>query len=98
MFVLQPLRNPLGHFRFGLLEVRVDACHNVVKSREEFVVKVQPLAIGMRKNDENLAKWINAWVEKNTSSGQLNQIYTKWMGLSLPDMKKVAEEARAIAQ
>lgn len=64
----------------------------------KFVVKVQPLAIGMRKNDTELANWINTWVEKNTTNGQLNQIYTKWMGLPLPDMNKVAIEARAIAQ
>lgn len=64
----------------------------------KFIVKVQPLAIGMRKNDTELANWINAWVEKNTTNGQLNQIYTKWMGLPLPDMKKIAAEARAAAQ
>lgn len=63
----------------------------------KFIVKVQPLAIGMRKNDTELANWINTWVEKNTSNGQLNQIYTKWMGLPLPDMKKMAEQARASA-
>ncbi len=63
----------------------------------KFTVKVQPLAIGLRKEDAELAKWINAWVEKNIATGQLNQIYTKWMGLPLPDMKKLAEEARAIA-
>ena len=63
----------------------------------KFIVKVQPLAIGMRKNDTELANWINTWVEKNTSNGQLNQIYTKWMGLPLPDMKKMAEQARANA-
>lgn len=63
----------------------------------KFIVKVQPLAIGMRKNDTELANWINTWVEKNTTNGQLNQIYTKWMGLPLPDMKKMAEQARASA-
>ena len=63
----------------------------------KFIVKVQPLAIGMRKNDTELANWVNAWVEKNTANGQLNQIYTKWMGLPLPDMKKMAVEARASA-
>lgn len=63
----------------------------------KFIVKVQPLAIGMRKNDTELANWVNTWVEKNTSNGQLNQIYTKWMGLPLPDMKKMAEQARASA-
>lgn len=63
----------------------------------KFIVKVQPLAIGMRKNDTELANWVNVWVEKNTTNGQLNQIYTKWMGLPLPDMKKMAVEARASA-
>lgn len=63
----------------------------------KFVVKVQPLAIGMRKNDTELANWVNTWVEKNTSNGQLDQIYSKWMGLPLPDMKKMAAEARASA-
>jgi len=63
----------------------------------KFVVKMQPLAIGLRKDDAELGKWVNGWVEKNIANGQLNQIYTKWMGLSLPDMKKLAEEARAIA-
>lgn len=63
----------------------------------KFIVKVQPLAIGMRKNDTELANWINTWVEKNTTNGQLNQIYTTWMGLPLPDMKKMAEQARASA-
>lgn len=63
----------------------------------KFIVKVQPLAIGMRKNDTELANWINIWVEKNTTNGQLNQIYTKWMGLPLPDMKNMAEQARASA-
>lgn len=74
------------------------ASRNPAKNLEvKFVVKVQPLAIGMRKEDVELGKWINGWVEKNTANGQLNHIYTKWMSLPLPDMKKLAEEARAIA-
>lgn len=63
----------------------------------KFIVKVQPLAIGMRKNDTEVANWINTWVDKNTTNGQLNQIYMKWMGLPLPDMKKMAEQALASA-
>ena len=63
----------------------------------KFVVKMQPLAIGLRKNDAELMKWINAWVEKNTANGELNKIYTRYMGIALPDMKKLADEARAIA-
>jgi polar amino acid transport system substrate-binding protein len=74
------------------------ATNNPAKNLEiKFVVKVQPLAIGIRKEDIDLTRWINVWVDKNTANGQLNQIYMKWMGLPLPDMKKLAEEARAIA-
>jgi len=78
--------------------VQTLASRNPAKNLEiKFVVKVQPLAIGMRKNEVELAKWINGWVEKNAANGELNKIYSKWMGLQLPDMKKLAEEARAIA-
>ena len=63
----------------------------------KFVVAVQPLAIGLRKEDTELHAWINSWVEKNAANGHLNEIYSKWMGLQLPDMSKLAAEARAIA-
>lgn len=63
----------------------------------KFVVAVQPLAIGLRKEDTELHAWINSWVEKNAANGRLNEIYSKWMGLQLPDMSKLAAEARAIA-
>lgn len=63
----------------------------------KFVVKMQPLAIGLRKNDAELMNWVNGWIEKNTANGELNKIYTRHMGIGLPDMKKLADEARAIA-
>ena len=63
----------------------------------KFVVAVQPLAIGLRKEDTELHAWINSWVEKSAANGHLNEIYSKWMGLQLPDMSKLAVEARAIA-
>ncbi|HEX7889933.1 MAG TPA: transporter substrate-binding domain-containing protein [Ramlibacter sp.] len=78
--------------------VKTLAEKNPAKNLEvKFVVKMQPLAIGLRKNDAELMKWVNAWVEKNTANGELNKIYTKHMGIGLPDMKKLADEARAIA-
>lgn len=61
----------------------------------KFNVSATPLAIGMRKNDPELMKWVNGWIEKNTANGELNKIYTHWMGIALPDMKKLAEQARA---
>ena len=63
----------------------------------KFMVSATPLAIGMRKNDAELLKWVNGWVEKNVANGELNKIYKQHMGINLPDMKKLAEEAKAIA-
>lgn len=71
---------------------------NPAKNLEvKFMVSATPLAIGMRKNDAELMKWTNAWVEKNIANGELDKIYSKHMGINLPDMKKLADEARAIA-
>lgn len=78
--------------------VQTLAQKNPAKNLEvKFMVSATPLAIGMRKNDPELLKWVNAWVEKNTGNGELNKIYAKHMGINLPDMKKLADEARAIA-
>jgi polar amino acid transport system substrate-binding protein len=63
----------------------------------KFMVSATPLAIGMRKGDTELMNWVNGWVEKNLANGELNKIYQKHMGLPLPDMKKLAEEAKAAA-
>jgi polar amino acid transport system substrate-binding protein len=60
-------------------------------------VSATPLAIGLRKNDPELLNWVNTWVDKNTANGELNKIYKKHMGIDLPDMKKLADEAKAIA-
>lgn len=78
--------------------VKVLAEKNPAKNIEiKFNLSATPLAIGLRKNDAALMKWVNAWVEKSTADGELNKIYTHWMGLPLPDMKKLAEQARAAA-
>jgi polar amino acid transport system substrate-binding protein len=63
----------------------------------KFNVSATPLAIGMRKNDPELMNWVNAWIGKSTANGTLNAIYRKHMGIDLPDMKKLAEEAKAAA-
>jgi len=60
-------------------------------------VSATPLAIGLRKNEPELMNWVNAWVDKNTANGELNKIYKSHMGIELPDMKKLADEAKAIA-
>lgn len=78
--------------------VKTLAEKNPAKSLEiKFNVSATPLAIGLRKNEPELMRWVNAWVEKNTANGTLNAIYKKHMGIDLPDMKKLADEAKAIA-
>ncbi|MGZ5181783.1 MAG: transporter substrate-binding domain-containing protein [Ramlibacter sp.] len=78
--------------------VQTLAQKNPAKNLEvKFMVSATPLAIGMRKNEPELMNWVNTWVEKNTANGELNKIYKQHMGIDLPDMKKLADEARAIA-
>ena len=76
--------------------VKTLAEKNPAKNLEvKFNVSATPLAIGMRKNEPELMNWVNAWVAKNTASGELNRIYKTHMGIDLPDLKKLAEEAKA---
>lgn len=79
--------------------VQTLARKNPAKNLEvKFMVSATPLAIGLRKNEPELMNWVNGWIEKNTANGVLNRIYKQHMGIDLPDMKKLADEARAIAQ
>jgi polar amino acid transport system substrate-binding protein len=78
--------------------VKTLAQKNPAKNLEvKFNVSATPLAIGMRKNDPELMNWVNTWIEKNTANGELNKIYKQHMGIDLPDMKKLAEQAKAAA-
>jgi polar amino acid transport system substrate-binding protein len=78
--------------------VQTLAKKNPAKNLEiKFMVSATPLAIGLRKNEPELMHWVNTWIEKNTANGTLNAIYKKHMGIDLPDMKKLADEAKAIA-
>lgn len=79
--------------------VQTLAQKNPAKNLEvKFMVSATPLAIGLRKNEPELMAWVNTWIEKNTANGVLNKIYKQHMGIDLPDMKKLADEARAISQ
>ena len=57
----------------------------------KMVVKVQPLAIGLRKEDETLRTWVNEWVDANLKNGRLADAYQKWMQIPLPDMAQFAQ-------
>jgi len=50
----------------------------------KFTMKVNLLAIGLRKNEPKLKERLNAFVKAELKSGQLNAIYQKFHGESLP--------------
>jgi len=56
----------------------------------KFVIKDIPYAIGIRQNDPELQKWLNTWIDANTKSGRLGQIYQQWVGSPMPDLGQFA--------
>ncbi len=52
----------------------------------KFTIKSIPYAIGIRKQDTKLKKWLDAWVDSNTKNGRLAAIYQQWVGAPLPDL------------
>lgn len=51
----------------------------------KFVMKVNMLAVGIRKNEPKLKEKIDAWVRTNLKNGKLNAIYKKFHGVDLPE-------------
>lgn len=47
------------------------------------VLKSQPYAIGLRKEDTALRDAVNKWIDANMKNGQLGTIYEKWLGVPL---------------
>ncbi|MFG1351565.1 transporter substrate-binding domain-containing protein [Xanthobacter autotrophicus] len=44
-----------------------------------------PMAVGLRKTDPELKAYVDAWVKANLANGELNTIYKKYFGQSLPE-------------
>jgi len=49
-----------------------------------FVMQSFPYAIGLRKGDEALRRWLDDWIRTNLANGKLNAIYKKYHGVDLP--------------
>ncbi|MDK8871057.1 transporter substrate-binding domain-containing protein [Paracoccus sp. SSJ] len=45
-----------------------------------------PMAIGLRKGDDELKAWVDEWVGQNLENGKLNAIYEKYFHQPLPDI------------
>lgn len=52
----------------------------------KLVMKVNPLAIGMRKGETRLKAKVDTWIGSQLKNGQLNTIYKKFHGTDLPEL------------
>jgi polar amino acid transport system substrate-binding protein len=52
----------------------------------KFTLKQQEMAIAMRPGQDALLKAVNDFVTKETTSGELNKLYHKWLDTDLPKM------------
>lgn len=50
----------------------------------KFTLKQISFGVGVRKGDDNLKKWIDAWIKTNLKNGKLNTFYKKYNGVDLP--------------
>lgn len=57
---------------------------------QKFVLRVNDLGIGVRKDDPTLLAWVNEWVKANHANGKLNEIFKKYHGTDIP--KDVVEK------
>jgi len=57
---------------------------------QKFVLRVNDLGIGVRKDDPRLLAWVNDWVKANHANGKLNEIFKKYHGAEIP--KDVVEK------
>ncbi|MBP2290826.1 transporter substrate-binding domain-containing protein [Azospirillum rugosum] len=54
----------------------------------KFVLNRQVQGIAMRQGQDALLKWVNDFIEKTKSNGELNAIHQKWLGTDLPPLTK----------
>lgn len=54
------------------------------KMEQKFVVRTNGYAVGIRKGDDSLREFVNAWIKKDLDSGKLRDVYKKFQGTDLP--------------
>jgi polar amino acid transport system substrate-binding protein len=55
----------------------------------KFVLRRQPNAVALRKDQDELLAWVNKFIETIKANGELNAIHQKWLGSDLPELPKV---------
>lgn len=61
------------------------ADHPEMNVETKFVLQQSPCHIGVRRGDEALMTWVNAFIYVHTLNGDLDKLSTKWFGEPLPD-------------
>lgn len=54
----------------------------------KFSIAATAYAVGYRKGDAALGKWLDSWVDNNRANGKLADIYKQWIGSELPDLSQ----------
>jgi polar amino acid transport system substrate-binding protein len=58
--------------------------HPEMNVESKFVLQQSPCHIGVRRGDEALLTWVNAFIYSHTLNNNLNQLSIKWFGEPLP--------------
>lgn len=61
------------------------ADHPEMNVETKFVLQQSPCHVGVRRGDDGLLTWVNAFIYSHTLNGDLDQFSTKWFGEPLPD-------------
>ena len=61
------------------------ADHPEMNVESKFVLQQSPCHIGVRRGEEGLLTWVNAFIYSHTLNGDLDEISTKWFGEPLPE-------------
>ncbi|NTH16593.1 transporter substrate-binding domain-containing protein [Agrobacterium rhizogenes] len=56
----------------------------------KIVLRTNMHGIGMRKGEDSLRNWIDAWVKRKMQDGTLPDVYQKFQGIALPEGVKEA--------
>jgi polar amino acid transport system substrate-binding protein len=59
--------------------------HPEMNVESKIVLQQSPCHIGVRKGEDDLLKWVNAFIYVHTLNGDLDKLSVKWFGEPLPD-------------
>jgi len=61
------------------------ADHPEMNVETKFVLQQSPCHVGVRRGNDGLLTWVNAFIYSHTLNGDLDQLSIKWFGVPLPE-------------